>query len=125
MMFRTSMMAGALASAAFAMPAPAHHSAAEFDFATTAHMAGVVTAIEVANPHTRLTLQVKDARGSHVVDFEGHSRNNMYRGGWRPDMINVGDSVTVNYAPRRNGKEGGYAASLTLASGKTVGLVSN
>ena len=35
----------------------------------------------------RLVLQVKDAKGDREIEFEGHSTNNMYRAGYRANMI--------------------------------------
>ena len=35
------------------------------------------------NPHMRLVVELKDAKGTREVRFEGHSTNNMYRSGYR------------------------------------------
>jgi hypothetical protein len=85
-------------------------------------IAGVVLKFQAINPHMRLTLRVKDAKGSRDIDFEGHSTNNMYRSGYRDRMINVGDTITVNVAPLRDGSDGGYVVSAITASGARFGM---
>jgi hypothetical protein len=100
-----------------AFPALAHHSAAQYDFKAHATLTGTVKEIRVANPHMRLVLHLTDAKGAHDVEFEGHSMNNIYRRGWRRDMVKVGDEITVTIAPRRDGAEGGYVTAVKTADG--------
>ena len=102
-------------------PATAHHSAVQFDFTKSVSYKGVVKEFAAINPHMRLLIEVKDAKGSHEIKFEGHSTNNMYRAGYRKGMVKVGDTVTVNAAPLRDGTEGGYVVSVELADGQFFG----
>jgi hypothetical protein len=67
-------------------------------------------------------LHVKDDKGERDVAFEGHSTNNMYRAGYRDGMIKVGDKITVNVAPYRNGTEGGYMVAAVMSDGKRFGV---
>jgi hypothetical protein len=97
--------------------ASAHHSAAQFDFAQTVRVEGVVKEMRVENPHIALFLEVKDDKGPRVVEFEGHSRNNVYRRGWRPDMVHTGDTINIDIAPLRTGGDGGYVKTFILADG--------
>ena len=90
----------------------AHHSAAYADFNKQVDVRGVVLFIDVANPHLALTLRVTDEKGTRDIKFEGHSRANLYRAGWREDSVKVGDTVTIRVAPNRDGTEGGYVTSL-------------
>lgn len=100
-------------------PAIAHHSAACCDFSQSIPIQGVVKSIEVANPHVKLVLIVTDENGdTREIFFEGHSRNNVYRRGWRPDMVKAGDKVTINIAPMKSGQDGGYIHSFTLEDGR-------
>jgi hypothetical protein len=106
------------------VPARAHHSAIQFDFAKTVQITGVVTRFQAINPHMRLTLRVTDAKGTREIPFEGHSTNNMYRGGYRDKMIQVGDTLTVTVAPLKDGSEGGYVTAGVTAKGERFGLQS-
>ncbi|MBF8269402.1 MAG: hypothetical protein HW386_1111 [Gammaproteobacteria bacterium] len=97
----------------------AHHSAALFDFSQSVPITGIVKLINVANPHVKLILTITDDKGTAKdITYEGHSRNNVYRRGWRPDMVKEGDKITINYAPTKTGEDGGYIQSFTLSDGR-------
>jgi cytochrome c-type biogenesis protein CcmE len=96
----------------------AHHSAAQFDFGQTVRIEGVVKEMSVANPHITLFLEVKDDQGTRVIEYEGHSRNNVYRRGWRPDMVHEGDTIAIDIAPMRTGEDGGYVKTFILEDGR-------
>ena len=104
--------------------ASAHHSAVQYDFAKSTTITGVVLKFQAINPHMRLTLRVTDDKGTREVELEGHSTNNMYRAGYRDGLIKVGDKITVNVAPLRDGSEGGYMVAAVTASGQRFGLQS-
>jgi hypothetical protein len=106
-----------LGVAALSPGALAHHSAAQFDFAQTVRVEGVVKEMRVANPHIALFLEVTDSKGTRVIEFEGHSRNNVYRRGWRPEMVHTGDAIAIDIAPMRTGEDGGYVKTFILGSG--------
>ena len=100
-------------------PVFAHHSAALYDFTQSVPITGVVKLMTVENPHTKLILLVTDDKGkSREITYEGHSRNNVYRRGWRPNMVKEGDKITINFAPLKAGGDGGYVQSVTLADGR-------
>ncbi|HEY6507155.1 MAG TPA: DUF6152 family protein [Vicinamibacterales bacterium] len=103
-------------------PAGAHHSAVQYDFGKSAAITGVVVKFQAINPHMRLTLRVTDEKGTRDVEIEGHSTNNMYRAGYRDGLIKVGDKITVNVAPLRNGTEGGYMVAAVTANGGRFGV---
>lgn len=107
-----------------ASTATAHHSAVQYDFTKTTKYSGKVTEFSAKNPHLLITLEITDAKGPHKVEFEGHSLNNMYRDGFRKGMVNVGDMLTVNVAPLKDGKEGGYVTSAVTAKGEFFGMAS-
>ena len=104
--------------------ASAHHSAVQYDFTKSATITGVVVKFQAINPHMRLTLRVTDEKGTRELEIEGHSTNNMYRAGYRDGLIKVGDKITVNVAPLRDGSEGGYMVAAVTASGQRFGLQS-
>ncbi len=96
----------------------AHHSAIRFDLAVRDRMVtGIVKEWGVANPHTKIVLEITDEKGTRDVEFEGHSRNNYYRSGWRDGLIKIGDKITLNAAPTRDGSDGGYALGVIAADG--------
>jgi hypothetical protein len=101
-------------------PALAHHSASQFDFRQLHELTGQVKAIRVINPHMSMTLAVTDQKGMRAVDFEGHSINNFYRAGWRPNMIKIGDQIKVRFAPRKDGTDGGFVSGFVTAQGKDI-----
>jgi hypothetical protein len=98
--------------------ASAHHSAIRFDLTIRDQMVvGIVKEFDTANPHTKIVLTITDDKGTRDVEYEGHSRNNYYRGGWREGMVKVGDKITLNAAPTRDGSDGGYALAVIAADG--------
>lgn len=116
----TALVAVALCS--LAGTANAHHSAAQFDFRAPTVIKGVVKSIRPANPHLRLVLTVTDdKRGTRDIEYEGHSLNNFYRSGWRPDMVKAGDQIEIMIAPRKDGEDGGYVTGVRTADGKVFG----
>ena len=102
----------------------AHHSAIQFDFTNSKPVTGVVKKFIAINPHMQLVLHVKDEKGERDIEFEGHSTNNMYRAGYRDNMIKVGDTITVYIAPLRDGSGGGYVTAAVTASGVRFGALS-
>ena len=114
-------VAAILAAGSLSSVAAAHHSAAQFDFTKTTQIKGVVKEFNLINPHMQLVLQVTDAKGSRAIEYEGHSRNNMYRAGWRADMVKPGEALTINIAPMKDGTDGGFVTSAVTAQGKAFG----
>ena len=108
----------------FGATASAHHSAVQYDFTKSAQITGTVVKFQAINPHMRLTLRVTDDKGTRELELEGHSTNNMYRAGYRDGMIKYGDKITVNVAPLRDGREGGYVIAAILADGRKFGVQS-
>jgi hypothetical protein len=102
--------------------ASAHHSAAAQDFGRRVDVQGVIKVWEIANPHGRVVLTITDTKGSREVEFETHSRNNVYRAGYRDGMLKAGEKITLTIAPNRDGSEGGYVVAFTTAKGEKIGL---
>lgn len=115
------LASGLVLLAFFSAPVDAHHSAIQFDFTKSVPITGVVKKFEAINPHMRLVLTVTDEKGTRDIELEGHSTNNMYRAGYRDNMIKVGDKITVNVAPLRDGTLGGYVTSAVMANGTRFG----
>ena len=120
---RTASIALAIALIlSIALPATAHHSAAGQDFTKRVEMQGVVKSWQIMNPHGKLIIQVTDAKGTRALALETHSRNNVYRAGYRDGMIKAGDKIKVYVAPNRDGTDGGYLVAFETAAGDKVGL---
>jgi rRNA maturation protein Rpf1 len=62
-------------------------------------------------------------RGTRDIEFEGRSRNSLYRQGFRPDMIKVGDKITIRIWPMRDGSDGGYITAFITADGQAIGNI--
>lgn len=121
-MKRFGMLSVAVALVAMAgATLAAHHSAVQFDFTKSVPIKGVVKKFQAINPHMRLILRVSDDKGERDIEFEGHSTNNMFRSGYRDKMIQVGDTITVNVAPLKDGSAGGYVVSAITAKGVRFG----
>ena len=113
-------VAAAAALAFLVPPAGAHHSAIRFDLTIRDRtVTGIVKEFRAANPHTRIVLEVTDEKGTRDIEYEGHSRNNYFRSGWRVGMVEVGDTITLTAAPTRDGSDGGYALRVTTEDGTT------
>ena len=113
-----------LAGAVMASAAAGHHSAAQFDFVNTELVTGEVVDARFANPHMRLVLKVADEDGdTREIEYEGHSRNNMQRQGFKPNMFSEGDTITIRIAPMRGDRDGGYITALRTPEGTEIGNV--
>ncbi len=112
---------------AFLMTLPlfAHHNAATvYNVADDAEvsMTGTVTKMEWMNPHIHFYIDVTDENGN-VVNYavEGGTPNSLYRRGWRKDVLQPGDVVTIEgAAPSRNGSPRVHLGSVTTAEGRQL-----
>jgi hypothetical protein len=74
----------------------AHHAiAAEFDTSKPIKFEGTVKSVDWMNPHIYVNIETKDAGKTIVYSVEGGPPNALYRQGWRPDSLKVGDKVQV------------------------------
>lgn len=115
-------LAAAATLLAPAGPAFAHHSAAIFDFRSPKTLKGTVKEIRVVNPHTHMILTITDAKGTRDWDFEGHSASNFYRAGYTNGSVKPGDTISITFAPMRNGADGGYIVAFVTPNGTHVGF---
>jgi hypothetical protein len=116
-------LAAAAACMAFSCNLSAHHStAAEFDKEKPITFTGTVKKILWMNPHIYTLVEAKGADGTIVVyRIEGMPPNALYRQGWRPDTLKVGDTVTVSGLRAKNEASMNVgAAKITTADGKRV-----
>lgn len=112
----------ALAAIVVGTPAAAHHSfAAEFDSNSPIELAGTVTKVEWANPHTYFYIDVTDGAGKvENWALELGSPNGLMRRGWTRNSMQIGDMVTVAGWRSKDGTYKGNARSVTLSTGKKL-----
>src|SRR5262249_45162760 len=81
-----------------AAPALAHHAvSAEFDRNKPITFTGTVKKVDWMNPHIYTHIEAKDAGGKVVVyEVEGGAPNALFRNGWRPDTLKIGETVSVS-----------------------------
>lgn len=104
-----------------AVPAMAHHSAAEFDNGREVSLAGTVKAFEWTNPHGWLRLLVSGADGTVTQwDLEMQGVLQLRMRGWTHSTVKVGDHVEVVVHPARSGSPRGSLQRLTTPAGETL-----
>jgi hypothetical protein len=114
---RTAVVLSALvALAALSRPAVAHHSTAMFDREKVVTITGTVKEVQWTNPHAAIYVETVAKSGEEPVLWvtELTSPGNLVRMGWLKTSIKVGDKVTVELNPLRDGKKGGWLKKITL-----------
>ena len=115
-------LAAALGLVLGAVPVFAHHSfAAEFDGSKKITLTGVVTKVDWVNPHAYIYVDVKNPDGT-VTNWglETGAPNALYRQGWRKADLKVGDTVTLDAFPAKDGSHTAAARELKLPDGRKV-----
>ena len=113
------LIVGLLLSAAPLFP---HHAFnAEFDGGKPMHWVGVVTKVEWMNPHAHFNIDVKDANGTVTNwSFELGSTLQLHRQGWSRDSLKVGDQITVDGYPAKDGAKMASAKRVVTSDGRSV-----
>ena len=105
------------------VPSWAHHGNAAYDDKNPITIKGTVTEFDWVNPHAQIYLDVKDDKGIVVRwSVETYSPGKLVRAGWSKDIVKVGDQVSINLIPAKNGAPVGFLHKLVLPSGKELGL---
>ena len=81
---------------------------------------GVLSKVEWFNPHIHVFLDVKDASGNvSTWSFEGNPPNWYRKAGVKKEDIEkaVGQDVTIEGSPSRDGSKFGYWKKITFADG--------
>ncbi len=116
-----SVAAGAVALLLAVGVATAHHSTAMFDMQHTVKLTGTVTQFDWTNPHTFIWMEVVGANGTtENYSVEGMSPNYLSRNGWTRHTLKPGDKISMEIHPLKDGRKGGFCATVTLADGKTL-----
>src|ERR1051326_8937049 len=127
---RTLLFTAFLCGLASAGSVWAHHSVqAQFDIHKTVSVSGTVAKVEWINPHSYLTVNVKDADGKitkwafEMTGLAGLRRAGLSRtdrGGLKP-----GDELTVIALAARDGSNSGLAQELKMADGRDFKLLAD
>jgi hypothetical protein len=103
-------------------PALGHHSfAVHFVGDELVTVKGVVTEFTFRNPHGLVMLDETHADGTVVHwRIETNSPNILRRRGWAPDSVKMGDEVTIEGYPARDGSSSMRVARLVFADGREL-----
>jgi hypothetical protein len=126
----TSLLAISLCGVALPGRVSAHHSIqAQFDINKSFNITGTVAKMEFINPHSYLTINVKDADGKvQKWAFEMTGLAGLRRAGLsRADRggLKAGDELTVTALAARDGSNTGLAQELKMADGRVFKLIAD
>jgi DNA/RNA endonuclease YhcR with UshA esterase domain len=111
----------ALTCAVLLVSAPlfAHHGEANYDTDKVVSVKGTVTDFQFINPHTLISLDVKNEKGEiEKWSCEARSPGMLVRvGGWDKSTLKPGDVITVYGSRAKNGTPVLRLQKLTLADG--------
>lgn len=115
-----SLAMGAVALLLTVGIASAHHSTAMFDMQHTVKVTGTVTQFDWTNPHTFIWMDVMNNGATEHWSVEGMSPNYLSRNGWTRHTLKAGDKVDMQIHLLKDGRKGGFCATVTLPDGKTL-----
>ena len=99
----------------------AHHSTAAYDYAKSLTLSGTVQDFQWTNPHMFIRILTQDAQGKEVDwNVECGTPNINVRHGWKRSDINLGDKLTLNIHPMRDGSLAGTLITVTLPDGRVL-----
>jgi hypothetical protein len=99
----------------------AHHSAAAYGQTSIVLKNATVTKVLWADPHIVLIFDVKEANGSTSKwSAETGSPVSVSRVGWNRNSLKVGDVVTLELFPAKNGARVGRLKKLVFSDGRQL-----
>jgi Family of unknown function (DUF6152) len=107
-----------------ALPAWGHHAfAAEFDAKKPVHLEGVVSKVELINPHSWIHVDVKNTDGTMASWMvEAGSPNILLRRGFTKATIAPGTAVVVEGYQSKDGSMRANGRDITLPNGQKLFL---
>ena len=118
---KTLAAIGLVAILCIAAPALAHHAVnSQFDVTKNIALTGVLTKVELINPHTYVYFDVKAANGRFETwNIESGAPGALKRAGLSArDSLIVGQTYKFVISPARNGSHSGLMSGLTLPDGR-------
>ena len=112
-----------VASALASLEAPlfAHHSAVAYAERSIVLKNATMTKLVWGAPHIILTFSVKEANGAMTSwSVESGSPGSVARLGWNRNSVKVGDAVTIELFPARNGNHVGRLKKVTFRDGHVL-----
>ena len=106
------------------MPVQAHHSfAAAFDEKKPINLQGVITKVELINPHAWIHVDVKDADGKMVNwMIECGTPNTLLRRGMTKTSITAGTEIVVDGYQSKDGTNKANGRDVTFPDGRKLFL---
>jgi len=105
-----------------AVPALAHHAfSSEFDVKKPIHFTGVITKVELVNPHAWFHIDATGPDGK-VTSWmiEAGTPNVLLRRGFTKNSVPVGTQVVVDGFQAKDGSSKGSGRDLTLPDGRKL-----
>jgi len=102
--------------------ASAHHNPKPMYEANNIMLMGTVTEYEFANPHSIISIAVKNDRGA-VEEWHAEflPPSEMTRAGWTRETLKPGDQVTMTGRPGRHAQHIMWLESLVAPDGRKLG----
>jgi hypothetical protein len=97
------------------IPVFAHHGVAGYDMTKTITLHGTVAKFEWSNPHCVIYMDAKNANGEiQNWTLELAAPSLLSRAGWTKNSLKIGDDITAETHPARNGAPVGISSTITF-----------
>ena len=118
----STFLAFSLAACGMVTTVSAHHSVAEiYDIDKVVPLSGVVTSVQVVNPHVTVNLDTRDALGNVTTwTIEVAPPNALRRRRFDPRSLTPGQQVTFESGLRKDGRREATGRTLVTGDGKRV-----
>lgn len=124
---RTSLAAAVALCAA--LPVQAHHGFGLFQLDKHVAYTGILTKMELVNPHSYMYFDVTDAEGNPVLEADGspfkmrcemRAATLIKRSGWNADMFVVGSTLTLQGNPHRDDPHACYVENFQIGDAPMI-----